>query len=391
MASLNAEFTRLHNSEQVIHRMRGRLLRGYSVFSVPVGYKYEGAAKKSKYLVPDEPVASIVREALEGYASGRFASQAEVQRFLQSQPAYPKDRKGEVHQQRVYQLLTRVTYAGYIESPNWNVPRTPAKHQPLISYQTFEKIQRRLLVRSHTPARKDFNEDFPLRGFVCCADCDQPLRAGWTKGRNTYYPYYNCQTRSCESYGKSIKREKIQGEFEHVLDGLKPTKELFHALYTVMRRLWDDRVTGVQDGVKALKDDLSRLEAQADKLVDLSLATTSYDMLTRFQNRLRLIENEKVGIREKLDVFGKPRRSFDQAYRTAMDFLANPSKLWVSDSFEDKRTLLKLAFPGRVSYSRISGYRTAAKSMPFRVFDTLALAGKEMVDATGIEPVTLRV
>ena len=392
VAALNAEYMRIQNSEQVINRMIGRMLRGYYVLSAPVGYKYVGPAKKSKDLVPDEPVASLVKEALEGFASGRFATQAEVHRFLESRPEFPRDATGKIHNERVRELLTRIVYAGYIEVPNWNIPRTKAKHEPLISYQTYEKIQKLMAGNKRAAARKDFNEDFPLRGFVCCADCDQPLRAAWTKGRSTHYAYYVCHTKECASYGKSIKRDRIEGEFERdVLSTLKPTKELFHALYVVMKHLWNERVAGVQAGINAMRQEIENLEKQAEKLIDMSLQTTSDDMLTRFQNRLRLIENQKVSVREKIERYGKPRRGFDDCYRTAMRFLENPANFWVSGHFCDKNTLLRLAFPEKVQYSRISGYRTAAKASPFRLFDTLAVAGGEMVDATGIEPVTLRV
>jgi len=41
----------------------------------------------------NEPLASIIREALEGYASGRFDIQAEVKRWLEAQPEFPKVQK----------------------------------------------------------------------------------------------------------------------------------------------------------------------------------------------------------------------------------------------------------------------------------------------------------
>lgn len=44
-------------------------------------------------LVRDEPLASIITQALEGYALGRLDTQAEVKRFLEAQPEFPKDRK----------------------------------------------------------------------------------------------------------------------------------------------------------------------------------------------------------------------------------------------------------------------------------------------------------
>ncbi|MEM9283503.1 MAG: recombinase family protein, partial [Verrucomicrobiota bacterium] len=118
-----AQHQREKNGEQTKNRMRGRLMNGYWCFQAPVGYRYEKQSGHGKTLVRDEPCASIVREALEGYASGRFESQAEVKRFLESQPAFPKDLPGgQIRQQRVTDLLTRPLYAGMIDLPDWSIP-----------------------------------------------------------------------------------------------------------------------------------------------------------------------------------------------------------------------------------------------------------------------------
>ncbi|WP_371349051.1 zinc ribbon domain-containing protein [Ancylobacter sp. IITR112] len=48
---------------------------------------------------------------------------------------------------------------------------------------------------TYAPRRKNLNEDFPLRGYVLCADCDTPLTACWSKGSHGRYPYYLCPKR----------------------------------------------------------------------------------------------------------------------------------------------------------------------------------------------------
>ena len=92
-------------------------------------------------LVRDEPVASVVQEALEGYASGRFHTQADVMRFLQDNPLFPKDSTGIVRHQRVGILLAQCAYAGYVEAPNWGVSLRPGQHEALISLQTYLRTQ----------------------------------------------------------------------------------------------------------------------------------------------------------------------------------------------------------------------------------------------------------
>ncbi len=185
-----SQHQRQKNGEQTKNRMRSRVQNGYWVFQAPTGYKFERVSGRGKMLKRDEPVASVVQEALEGYASGRFETQADVMRFLQDNPLFPKDSSGIVRHQRVGVLLSQCAYAGYVEAPNWGVTLRAGQHEPLISYQTYQRIQERLNGIGYTPKRKNLNEDFPLRGFVLCGDCETPLTACWSKGSNARHPYY---------------------------------------------------------------------------------------------------------------------------------------------------------------------------------------------------------
>ena len=113
------QLERLQNRRQILQKMKARVERGYYVFAVPIGYRYEKVGGHGRILVRDEPLATIVQEALEGYASGRFQLQAEVKRFLEAQPEFPKTGDGIVLNQKVTDMLTRPVYAGYVEAPSW--------------------------------------------------------------------------------------------------------------------------------------------------------------------------------------------------------------------------------------------------------------------------------
>lgn len=122
-----SQHQRQHNGEQTKNRMRARAQNGYWCFSAPSGYRYVKQPGGGKVLVRDEPIASIIQTALEGFASGRFETQAEVKRYLESQPDFPKDKRGFVRYEEVVRLLTRLHYAGYIEVPNWGVSMRKAQ------------------------------------------------------------------------------------------------------------------------------------------------------------------------------------------------------------------------------------------------------------------------
>ena len=95
-------------------------------------------------------------------------------------------------------MLQRPLYAGYITVEKWNLHLHPGKHEPLIEFGTWQRIQKRYNGASPAPARKDVNEDFPLRNFVCCSECEQPMTAAWAKGRTNRHAYYYCKTKSCD-------------------------------------------------------------------------------------------------------------------------------------------------------------------------------------------------
>lgn len=173
------QLERKQNRRQVQQKMTARMMAGYWVFHAPIGYRYEKVSPHGKLLVRNEPLASIVEEALNGFASGRFASQGEVKRFLESQPAFPND-GGYVHPQRVTELLTRVTYAGHIDYPAWGVTLRKAQHEGLITLETYQKIQDIREGRIRIASRKDIHRDFVLRGAVACAECGVPYKSCWS-------------------------------------------------------------------------------------------------------------------------------------------------------------------------------------------------------------------
>ncbi|NJM33596.1 MAG: hypothetical protein HC850_01600 [Rhodomicrobium sp.] len=84
----------------------------------------------------------------------------------------------------------------------------------------------------------DISEDFPLRGFVTCASCGYPMTACWSRGRKARYPYSFCDRKGCADHRKSVRREKIEDEFEIILKSLRPLPSLFYLALDLMHEPW---------------------------------------------------------------------------------------------------------------------------------------------------------
>jgi site-specific DNA recombinase len=320
---------RQKNGEQTKNRMRARCLNGYWVFHAPAGYRYEKTPAHGKLLVRDEPLASIIQEALEGFASARLETQAEVKRFLEAQPAFPKDRRtGEVRYEEVVRLMRRPHYAGYIELLEWDVSLRKGHHEGLISLETFNRIQKRLKDEARAPVRKDISADFPLRGFVLCASCDNPLTASWSKSKTgKYHPYYMCFSKGCDAYRKSIRRDDLEGAFGGLIKGFQPTRELYDLARVMFEHAWTRRLRQRQDRARALKDDCARIEREISALLERTLSATHPKVIATYEARLVELEREKVLAAEKMEKGAGPQRPFGEMFELACRFLASPWKL----------------------------------------------------------------
>ena len=383
-----SQHQRQKNGEQTLNRMRARAANGFWVFQAPIGFRYERMTGQGKVLVHDEPLASIIKEALEGYANGRFSTQAEVKRFFEGQACFPKNKRGEVTNQRVNDILTQPLYAGYLELPRWDIDLRPAKHEGVIDLETFKMIQDRLEGIARVPARKDINEDFPLRGFVLCGSCGNPLTACWSKGKAKHYPYYLCHQKGCEAKGKSIRRELVEGDFEALLKALRPTEELFSLASSLFRDLWDQRATAMKKQGNSIKAELTQIERKIAQLMDRLVETDSESVIRAYEKRIGDLETERMVMRERVAKCGKPLDTYEDTFEHSMTFLANPWKLWENGCIEHRQTVLKLAFADNIAYDRENGFRTPEISLPFKALGDICGGNLEMAHPRGFEPLT---
>ncbi len=383
-----SQHQRQKNGEQTKNRMRARVMNGYWVFHAPLGFRYERTKEHGKLLVRNEPLASIIQEALEGFASARFETQGEVKRFLETQPDFPKDRRtGLVRFEEVARLMRRVHYAGYVEAPDWDVSLRKGHHEGLISLETFQAVQRRMKESARVPARKDISADFPLRGFVLCNDCQKPLTACWSTSKTKRkHPYYLCPTKGCASYRKSIRRDVLEGDFAEVVRSLQPSEGLFDLVRAMFKDAWTQRMAQAEGMIQGLKREAVQVDKKIESLLDRIVETENPRVIAAYEKRLSKLETDKLVLAEKQQNGVKPAHSFDDLFELATSFLANPWKLWESGQLTLKRTVLRLAFSERIAYCRNQGLRTPKTTLPFKVLEGFHIGKCKMAERQGFEP-----
>ena len=386
-----SQHQRQKNAEQTKNRMQARAMNGYWGFGAPLGYRYARVAGHSgKVLIPDEPIAGVIRKALEDYASGRLDSQAEVQRFFEAESLFPRNRKGDVHPQRVTDILTQVLYAGYLSIPRWNIYRQPAQHEALINFETFLKIEERLKGKAHAPMRADIKADFPLRGFVTCSCCDKSMTAAWAKGKTKSYAYYYCFNKDCGEYRKSIRKEKLEGDFDTLLASITPTQDLIAVAKAMLKKLWGMREIQAKTLATSAKREAQVIDRKIEQLVERLVQADSPTIIQAYEDQLQRLQDQKNLMAEKMAARHGPKKSFEETFRTLFKFLSNPRILWDSGCVEQHRKMLRLLFGQRLAYSKNESFRTPQTTPLFKALQQISMGDSGMAHRGGFEPPTPR-
>ncbi len=383
LMAANAELERRQNQKQVINRMKARLEAGYWPFpATPPGYVFVKNKSQGKVLGIQEPIASIVKEALEGFAVGIFPTQSAVQQFLQSE-----NYSNTVHVQAVARLLGRALfYAGYIEYPKWEVTSRKGQHQPIISTITYDQIKARLAGKARSHIRRDSNPNFPLRSFVACERCKILLTGAMTKGRTKYYPLYRGQGKGCLCYNKSIPKNIIEADFEKLLKTIQPTNEMLTFSKAMLIERWNNKMAIVKNGAEKIRKEAEQVNKQIESYVSLAGAAKSNEVIKRYEEKITALENMHIQLKEELQKKEPANFDFETALTQVTNYIGFPLKIWQNGDFGNQLLLLKVLFAQPISYGIDKGFGTANFSLTYEFISGRIFTEKQDVDMGGIEP-----
>ncbi|MCX6712507.1 MAG: recombinase family protein, partial [Candidatus Vogelbacteria bacterium] len=399
MAASN-ELERLQNRRQVMQKQKARLEAGYWTFFHPPGYVAKKVPGHGKVLFPKNPEAKILKEALEGYASNRFMQLTDVLKFLIRKRFIKND--GKNHLQRVIELFKRAAiYAGYIEYLPWEVSRREGHHKSLISRECLVKIEDKMAGKVKNPIREDISSDFPLRGFLICANCNQNFTASWsTSHTGNKYPYYRCKTNGCLYKNKSINRETVDERFKKLIKEVKPKPQLIDFLKSRLLAKWNKAKENVADisrniGNKVLefKAEIKRLvekkvlefKAEIKRLVELASRADNRDMVKAYEEEITEFKQKERISRLKIEELNNGQINFGTALNAVLEIIKNPYKEWETGDLLHRKLVLKMVFGGNLKYDRIEGFGTLDLALPIRVFGRTDLVNSPDVDMGRVE------
>src|SRR5664279_1800692 len=213
-----AEFDNNVRADRSTKGMRQKLENGYWTFPPPLGYLAGKDKQGNKSIVPDRDRAEHVRWAFERFSTGLYTRQQVLKAVTMRGLLTKRGRR--VASQTFEQTLRKPVYAGRIVVECWQI-NVRGRHQAIVTEEVFDKVQ--MILKGRRPTitpRLRNNEDFPLRHFVRCGKCGEPLTGSWSTGRTKRYAYYHCQDRCTRA-----SKVDFEAKFIGLLKKLQPHSE----------------------------------------------------------------------------------------------------------------------------------------------------------------------
>ena len=378
------ELERHQNRRQVIQKMKARLEAGYWPFGGKKGYTCRKDPLHGKIFCPNDESIILV-EAIRAFINRDLLRKIDVCRFLVNR-GFWNNQSPEKYIDKLDAIFRDPFLCGDIEYERWGVTRRRGCHEGVISTEEFECLQR-LLKRGDTVRRirRNISSDFPLRGLITCDHCGAALTAGWSK---KVFPYYVCHGKGCARYGKSVRRNHIESQFEELLRQVSLRTEIDALVSVVFERVWDQEIDNRKIVEKSYAIERFALEEKASKITSAIFSAKLHEVKSVYEKEL-----EKVAIRlAEINVPAIATTDISIPYRTAMTkaslLLKSPYSVWRNLDVYEQHRLFYFIFESKLVYNQETGYRTEKSPNAVRLFEDFAGVNTRDVEMTGIEPVS---
>ena len=203
----------------------------------------------------------------------------------------------------------------------------------------------------------------------------------------TFFPTFGIR-QSTEGHGLDSQESHCRDYAVTLLTDMQPSADMIATAKKMLRMIWDYRQKSGAALANTVKKELVALDRGIEQLLDKLIEASSQTVISAYEKRIDSMEKQKMVLQEKLVKKAQPVHDFDTTFRTALKILSNPLKIWRYGQFEHKRMLLRVGFSDKLTYVRNEGFRTAAIAQPFSLLGDVSASRYEMVELSGIEPLT---
>ncbi len=346
-------------SEEVKKGQAEKIRQGGYPCRAPLGYKTVGE-KGHKMHVLDNQKASVLRAALERYATGNHSMSAIVvfckESGLRTSAGKP------VVKSHLEKILQDPWYFGAVR---WNgkIENVRGQHPALVSKELFDRIQE---VRTGKKAPQFRRRSFQFRKMLTCG---ATITAEIKKGR---YIYYHCNHyKPCSQVGATPEQD-IENQLLGVFRFFETiTPEEAEEIKTRIKQNHAQEVEYKENTIRILNERYSALQRRLDMLYDDRLGNRI--SLAFWESKQKEIAAEQAGLQDQLAKLKSDEAKYFEIWLNIIDLARRAREIYEKRSPDERRMLLRHLFSnlvlkdGKVAYT----YKKSTAAIARRVQERL--------------------
>ncbi len=253
----------------------------------------------------------------------------------------------KMYKQQIYKVFKNPFYCGLIAHGMLNGKVVEGKQEKMVSQDVFFKIHElRLASTKYGVPHKKENKEVPLKVFLKCEDCGEPLTGYVVKKKNLYY--YKCRKKGCKS-NKSAK--EMHRMFVDKLGELQVKKEFLDGIAFQLEYAYYNNNKDNSEKEIALNKRLSELKMEIERVdekyyIKEEMNKEKYDKLM-----LKLMSEEKE-IYKNLEECTVSVSNLQQNIIAAGELCSKLPILWQKNEITEKEMLQKLVYPEGLAYNK---------------------------------------
>lgn len=341
----------------VFYGMRRAKKEGRYMGLAPVAYVNKTEENGKKYIAPKEPDAGIIRWSFEEIAKGNFNTEQIWKRA--------REKGLKCSKNAFWQVIRNPLYCGKIFVPQFKDEESrfvKGQHEAIISEALYCEVQEALdgRGRNYRPKIKTLDE-FPMRGFLICPDCEKLLTGSKSKGRNRYYAYYHC----VDGCKHRVNAEKVNDTIKDDLMKSIPKiedKSFYHEILCNEYLKQTDQLRLEQNEILVqIKDYEDRLSHMRELLATRQIDAEDYrEIKTEYNKKIAVFESQLTTLNNDVNDI---KTLIDQGLDKIIEINHNLK----TGSLLEVRNEIGSIFPEKMRFEK-SGVRTARKNYFIQCF-----------------------
>ena len=319
-------------SENIKRGLRQKLRNGVYPGFAPIGYTNE---LRNHTILKDPENWQIVKKLFEEYATGKYSLE-QIQKLALSLGLMSRRSKKNLSLSRIQRMLQNPFYYGLFQFKN---EIYEGIHEPIISKELFEKVQR-IMADKGKPRKEKPNHNFGFLGIFKCGECGRGITAEQhIKKSGLVFRHYRCTKKNTDCKQKYVNEKDLHLQINDIFQKVSLPPEWLKPILTKLDAEEKEASQNSKSFAQNVEKEIMEIENKVSRLLDMQLENTI--SLSEYKEKKEKLLNQKTDLKQKLLNFGRKGNYWLEPMRNFILSAHQANSLANSENLEDKRSFLQ--------------------------------------------------